>query len=277
MKKAEKRVSSGLEDIRPVGSLNRATILLREIAQGPLEGSSLKRLVSRTKLPRSTIHRILDNLIEIGWVTRGADSHYFNLDIGLAALGHSAIARNPIEKVANTHLTILAKELGLAVYLSVRSQLDTICIGCYESDHQVQTSKGYVGMRIPFGLSPTSMAMMVHLPKAEVALIIEKNLSGFYKQNGFDEMTYRRALNEAINNHYASYDGLLFDQATSGLGVAILDQSGYPVAGIGSTYIKGSLDDQQKTEAVTKLQQAAKAIANQLLSGRYTHEQCTSE
>lgn len=244
------------------GSLNRAILLLEAIAAGSRKGSSLTELVARTSLPRPTIHRVLDMLIEHGWVIRDETSARFNLAMGLAALGYSAISRNPIERTAATHLSVLAEKLNQVVYLGVRSGLDMICIGRYESSSQIQVGQGHVGMRGPFGMSPSCLAMLTRLPKAEVESVINANLSRYHRIEGFDETGFRKALSDAINNGFSTYDGIILDRTTSGLGVPICDSSGYPIAGIATTYITGWLNDAQWRNCIALLQDTAQKIAN---------------
>ncbi len=182
------------------GSLNRAVMLLKAIAQGSRKGSSLTELVARTSLPRPTIHRVLDMLMDLGWVMRDEETSRFNLGIELAALGFSAISRNPIERIAATHLSALAERLDQVVYMGVRSGMDMVCIGRYESQSQIQVGKGRIGMRGPFGLSPSCMAMMTRLPGHEVEEIIKINLSRYHRIGGFDETGFRKALQDAMKN-----------------------------------------------------------------------------
>lgn len=249
----------------PPGSLNRAVILLRAIAQGSRRGSLLTELVAKTSLPRPTIHRVLDMLMDLDWVTRDEETARFNLSMGLAALGYSAISRNPIERVAATHLSALAEKLDQVVYLNVRSGLDTVCIGRYESESQIQVGKGRIGQRGPFGISPSCMAMLTSLPEAEVERIIGINLSRYHRIEGFDETGFRNAVSEAMRNGYGTYDGIILDRTTSGLGVAICDATGYPIAGIGTTYITGWLGEAQWKNCLASLQQTAQMISNDLL------------
>lgn len=249
----------------PPGSLNRAVMLLKAIAQGSRKGSSLTELVTRTSLPRPTIHRVLDMLMELGWVSRDEETARFNLGKDLAALGYSAISRNPIERLANTHLTALAEKLEQVVYLGVRSGLDMVCIGRYESESHIQVGKGRVGLRGPFGMSPSCMAMMTRLPESEVEEIIRMNLSRYHRIEGFDETGFRKAAGEAMKNGYSTYDGIILDRTTSGLGVAICDPSGYPIAGIGTTYITGWLNEEQWRNCLSSLQQTARMISHELV------------
>lgn len=252
----------------PAGSLNRAVILLTAIARGSSKGSLLTELVARTGLPRPTIHRVLDTLIELGWVERDPVTMRFNLGADLAALGYSAVSRHPLERIAATELSALAERLGQVVYLTVRSGLDMVCIGRYESESQVQVGKGRVGLRGPFGMSPACLAMFSRLPREEVEAVIVANLSRYHRIEGFDERGFRSAVEAALKNGYGTYDNIVLDRTTSAFAVPICDASGYPVASVGTTYITGWLDDTQRARCLLELRQSAARISGRLQVGQ---------
>lgn len=246
------------------GSLSRAVQLITAIARGSRKGSSLTELVARTALPRPTIHRVLDMLMQIGWVERDAETARYNLGVDLAALGYSAITRHPLERAAGTVLSQLAENLQQMVYLGIRSGLDMVCIGRYESGSQIQVGKGHVGMRGPLGMSMSCMAMFSRLPADEVAEIVEANMARYHRIEGFDERGFRQTLAAAVENGYGTYDNIVLDRTTSGYGVAIVDPAGYPIAAIGTTYITGWLDATQKQDCLWQLQEAALSIGQRL-------------
>lgn len=250
------------------GSLSRSLILLNAIARGSRKGSLLTELVTRTGLPRPTIHRVLAMLIEIGWVSRDDETHRFNLGPDLAALGYSAILRNPIERIASTTLSTLAEDLKQVVYLGVRSGLDMICIGRYESQSQIMVGRGWVGLRGPLGMSPSCMGMFAKMPYDEVEEIVQANMTRYHRIEGFDESGFHRTLEHAMKNGYGTYDNIILDRTTSGFGVAIVDNGGYPIATIGTTYISGWLSEEQKKSCLDKLNQAAANISKALF-GQY--------
>lgn len=255
-------------DVSPAGSLNRAVLLLTAIARGSSKGSLLTELVARTGLPRPTIHRVLDMLTDLGWVERDTVSMRFNLGGDLAALGYTAISRHPLERIAATDLAALAERLEQVVYLTIRSSLDMVCIGRYESESHIQVGKGRVGMRGPLGMSPACLAMFSRLPREDVEAIIAANLSRYHRIEGFDETGFRRAVDEAMKKGYGTYDNIVLDRTTSALAVPICDASGYPIAAVGTTYITGWLDDAQRTECLQALQGSAAHISERLQSGR---------
>jgi len=250
------------------GSLNRAVTLMTAIAQGSRKGSLLTELVARTGLPRPTIHRVLNALMSYGWVVRHPETSRFNLGLDLAALGYTAISRNPLERLATTELSQLANTIDQVVYLGIRSDFDMVCIGRYESQSQIQVGKGWVGLRGPFGMSPSCMAMLAHLPEKDIEEIVSANMSRYHRIEGFDERGFRRTLAEATKMGFSTYDDIILDRTTSGLGVPVLDPSGYPIAGIGTTYLSGWLNEGQKMERVRHMQQAARRISSKLFPGQ---------
>ncbi len=273
MKIRKSHVSSNGSTNQAAGSLNRSLILINAIARGSRKGSSMTELVTRTNLPRPTIHRVLDMLIEIGWVIRDDETSRFNLGLDLAALGYSAILRNPIERIAGTELSKLAEDLKQIVYLGVRSGLDMVCIGRYESQSQIMVGRGWVGLRGPLGMSPSCMGIFAKMPFEEVQEIVKANMARYHRIEGFDESGFHRTLEQAMQTGYGTYDNIILDRTTSGFGVAILDDSGYPIATIGTTYITGWLSEEQKLKCLDQLKATAlkisQSLKGQYLSGAY--------
>jgi DNA-binding IclR family transcriptional regulator len=203
-------------------------------------------------------------LIDIGWVIRDEHTARFRLGLDLAAIGYTAITHNPIERIASLQLSNLAEELNQIIYLSVRSGLDMVCVGRYESQAQIIVGRGWVGMRGPLGMSPSCMGMFAKMPRDEVQAIIKANIARYHRIEGFDELGFRRSVEESTKRGYGIYNNILLDRTTSGLGAAILDNSGYPIASIGTTYITNWLSEEQKQNCSAKLISAAAAISSSL-------------
>lgn len=198
----------GEADEAPAGSLHRARLLVTTIARGSRRGSLLTELVARTGLPRPTIHRVLDMLIDMGWVERDPLTLRFNLGRDLAALGYSAISRQPVERAAATELSALAEELDQVVFLNIRSGLDSVCIGRYDTRSQIQVGRGDVGLRTAFGITQSCIAMMSRLPADEVWEVMRINLSRFHRVERYDEIRHRAAIDFALANGYCCFDGM---------------------------------------------------------------------
>lgn len=252
------------------GSLNRAVIILKAIAQAPHQGSLLTELAAKTSLPRATVHRVLDILKAVGWIQRDPKTARFNLGSDLAALGVTTISRNPIDYIGAQELNDLAQKLDQVIYLNVRSGLDVVCIGSYEGQSQMQLGPSRVGMRDPFGCSPSCLAMLSRLPKNEIKEIIRFNMSRYRGIEGFDEKRFQFILNETIKNGYSVCTSVIRNRITLlGFGVPICDSSGYPVAGISTTYVSGSANGEQLQQGLAQLKKAAANIQRRLSAEGY--------
>jgi DNA-binding IclR family transcriptional regulator len=163
-------------------------------------------------------------------------------------------------------LSKLAERLNQVVYLAVRSGLDMTCIGRYESKSDIQIDRDGVGLRGPFGMTQSCMGILACLLESEVSGIVEANMSRYHRTEGFDETGFRQQVTEALKYGFGIYDNIILDRTTSGLGVAIKDPSGYPIAGIGTTFITGWLTEKQRMRCLKELRHSACNIELQLFA-----------
>lgn len=243
------------------GSLNRAALILRVLAEGPRQGLSIKELCARTELPRPTVYRVLDLLLALEWVVRERDTSLINLGPELAALGYAAASRFPLERIAATELALLARRLDQTVYLDLRSSLDMVCVGRYEGASQIQVGRGWVGMRGPLGMTPGGMAVLARLPAAERQKIVTANMDRYRTLEGFDEAGFESSLEHSVSLGYGRYDAIILDRTMCGLGVAICDAEARPFASIGVAFMKGWLSAKQLKDWVSDLTKTSERIS----------------
>ena len=121
-----------------------------------------------------------------------------------------------------------------------------------------------MGLRTAFGVTQSCLAMMSRLPEAEVWEVVRINLSRFHRVERYDETRHRAAIEFALAHGYSAFDGMVLDRSTSGMGVPICDAGGYPVAGIGTTFISAWLDDAGRAACRARLEAVAARIAQRL-------------
>jgi DNA-binding IclR family transcriptional regulator len=99
-----------------------ATIM--EAFNGGQQLLSLSDLSRRTRLPKSTMHRLVEQLCQVGWLER---SHgRYRVGLRLFELGTLAADSNRLHDAAFPHLQNLAATTGLAVQLAVLDQADVV-------------------------------------------------------------------------------------------------------------------------------------------------------
>ena len=100
------------------GLLERGFNLLEHLATKP-GGSSLSSLASQLDMPLSATHRLLTELIRLGYVRQDQSHSEYLLTIKLVAMGLSFLSASGITDIAQPLLDRLAVESGELVRLAV--------------------------------------------------------------------------------------------------------------------------------------------------------------
>lgn len=78
---------------------------------------SLQDLTDRTALPKSTVHRMTEQLVEMGWMERDFDG--YRVGMRLFEIGGLATRRRRLTETAIPHLHALSSATGFAVQLGI--------------------------------------------------------------------------------------------------------------------------------------------------------------
>jgi DNA-binding IclR family transcriptional regulator len=85
---------------------------------------SLADLNKRTHLPKSTLHRLIDQLCQVGWLER--DRGGYRVGVRMFELGTLAVNGGRLHEAAFPHLQTLAARTGLAAQLAVLDQAEVV-------------------------------------------------------------------------------------------------------------------------------------------------------
>ncbi|QFU92520.1 IclR family transcriptional regulator [Amycolatopsis sp. YIM 10] len=106
----------------PIAMIDRVASLL-EAFHGD-HRLTLAQIYRRVRLPRSSVHRILQRLVELGWVER--QENLYSLGIKMFELGVQAVRRDGVHQVALPRMHALHRSTGLTVYLSALASPDVL-------------------------------------------------------------------------------------------------------------------------------------------------------
>jgi IclR family transcriptional regulator, acetate operon repressor len=98
--------------------LQRSLQVLEKLAAAP-EGRSLSSLAQELDMPLSATHRVLNELVEAGYVRQAHDQGVYGLTIKLVSLGLSFLSNSGVVDVAQPLLDRLAQHSGELVRLAV--------------------------------------------------------------------------------------------------------------------------------------------------------------
>ncbi|GGK36942.1 IclR family transcriptional regulator [Nocardia camponoti] len=106
----------------PSAGLERAALLI-DAFDGPGR-LTLADIVRRTGLPRSSAHRMLDQLVQLRWLRR--DGRDYELGLRLVELGSLAVHQDRLHRAALPYLRELHRATGFVVHLAVLDGDDVV-------------------------------------------------------------------------------------------------------------------------------------------------------
>lgn len=106
----------------PTAMIDRVASLLQSFDRHPrLTLAQISRLAN---LPRSSAHRILQRLVELGWIER--DGFQYGLGMRMFELGSQVVRRDRAHQAALPFLHALHRSTGLTAHLSVLVSADVL-------------------------------------------------------------------------------------------------------------------------------------------------------
>lgn len=193
------------EPVRPTGhksvqSLLRAFELLEGLAR--LDGeASLQQLQELTHLPAPTIHRILNTLVETGYVRRSAHRSYA---LGARLLWLAENANKSFGASARPFLSTLMNKTGETANLAVLERDDVVYLDQVPSTKHQMRMFTEVGRRVLPHSSGVGKAMLSQLPVDQVRALLQRTgMPAYTEHTHTDAAEFMRHLAEIAERGYA--------------------------------------------------------------------------
>lgn len=151
---------------QPANVIARAAVILNAVARASGEGARLVDLSNETGIARPTVHRMLQELMSVGFINQGEDRLYrlgsslFMLGLNAPSPGWDLAAIRPIAER-------LAAETGDTVYLAARQFDGVHYLLRVEGDYPIRAHLVDVGDTKPFTSSYSGLALLADLPASE--------------------------------------------------------------------------------------------------------------
>jgi IclR family transcriptional regulator, pca regulon regulatory protein len=239
---------------------------------------TIAEVARRADMDNATAFRLLNTLVEIGYVSRIADTRKFRLALKVLDLGFNAIARSDLRTCARPILRSLVGEINEAASVGVLDGADVIYVERIQAGLARLGVDIRIGNRVPAYSTAIGHAILAWLsPSTQVSILQSQPRRQLTATTptGLDELLLRLA--QVKNRGYAVSD----QETVSGLYVLaapILDGDGIPLAGlsIAAPAFQTNLRDFEASGA-RPVVQAAQALSRALQSGGgFTHQRSTS-
>ena len=210
-------------------AIQKVCAILRVLAQrSPLR---LTDIADTTSLNKATALRILNSLIEEGFVSRvtGAKTYELGQEARVMAVG----ARRSVDiaELAQPSLLRLSERSADTALLSVRSGVEALYLARSVGSHPLQPNYLQIGSRRPLGVGAGALALLVWLPDAEIEAVIEVIVPRLAKSPRITPKFLRERIAVARKVGHT----VLLDAAfpgMGGVGVPVRDDAGEVVAAV---------------------------------------------
>lgn len=213
-------------------SIAKALALLRCVSLSePPPGFSA--LLDRTGLPKATLHRLLQELIDAGLIRIAADRGY-RPALGLLELAYRAWESIDLKQVAARYVDELWRSTEETVHLAVRDGLEIIYIDKRESPKTLRLFSS-VGRRGPLHCTGVGKAILAHMPEAEREDIIGRITLTGHTRHTITSRHLLRAEFDRIRAEGIARDCEEHEEGIFCIAAPIFDRTGRPVASVSVT------------------------------------------
>ncbi|WP_455361805.1 IclR family transcriptional regulator [Streptomyces sp. SYSU K21746] len=159
--------------VQPPPSLLEKAALVLGAFQGSTPRLTLTEVVRRSGLSRSSAHRILDQLVQLGWLDR--DGRDYRLGMRMLELGAMASHHNRLRRTALPHLHALHEKFGHVVHLAVIDGPEVVYLERI-GGAAVSSVPSRMGGRQPAYCTGTGKAILAFSDEALVAEVLRSGL-----------------------------------------------------------------------------------------------------
>ncbi len=135
--------------------LQRSALVLDAFPGGT--GLSLAEVAARTGLPRSTTHRVLTALVELGWLSRTGSK--FELGLALFELGERVGLKYRLRSAALPFMQDLYAVTGETVHLAIRDGSEAVYVEKIHG-HAALPLPSQIGGRLPLTCTAVGKALL---------------------------------------------------------------------------------------------------------------------
>ena len=217
-------------------TVDRACMLLKEIARHAPSGARLVDLTTESGLSRPTVHRILRSLSAAEFVCQTPGTKRYKMGVAIYGLGLAA--QGPIERLSELRLLLegLANRTGDTAYLMLRRGDEMLCVSRAEGATPIRTYVIEVGALRPIAATIAGITLLAKLGDDEVEVILRRTTSAM--------ATFRNATPQYARQQIACVrrDGFcisnnVFVEGATGISAGVPSRDGPPCIAVGLSAI----------------------------------------
>jgi len=147
-----------------ITALQRGLRLLNLFSESP-RGLTAKQVAALSRLPVSTVHRFLANLVTAGFLNRDLEGTH-HLGIACFAIGQAAAGQLDIRRLSLPYLRELNQQTRETIHLTVRHGVSAVYVEKLDSPEPLRIHSR-IGASVPLYCTAVGKVMLAYLPADE--------------------------------------------------------------------------------------------------------------
>jgi DNA-binding IclR family transcriptional regulator len=190
----------------PSSMVDRVVLILSIFERSSSEALTAGQISVRSGIPRSSVHRILQQLVTARWLMRHEDG--YALGLRMFEIGSLVAHRSRITCAARPFIHELAERTGQVVHLAVLDQQDVVYldkVGSAVADRAfADTLPSQIGGRLPAHCTAAGKALLAYSPPATVSEYLATGLRRRTEASLATPAAFQAAIASIRNSGYAT-------------------------------------------------------------------------
>jgi|GEM_PF-187568 DNA-binding IclR family transcriptional regulator len=249
-----------------IGSVVKAFAVIEQMtAKNKWELADLARAVG---IPKTTVHRILLTLQDLGYVVQNEEESAYSLTLRLFTMGSSVVEHTTIQETARPYCRRLLDSIGETINLCVPSGMEMVVVDRLVTS-QVLRQDSIVGRSFPIYLSASGKACLAFMDSAKAGSLLEQ-IRG--ESNGkIDSTELANFINEIeiARKNVVSFDNEEIYSGVCCASVPVFDCNNEFVATLGTSVPSVRFTPELRQLASRELYSAAEQLSIRLGASHY--------
>ena len=186
-----------------MGSTSKSFQLIQAVVYAGNNGATFSEAVRESLVPKSTAHRLLNELTDIGALRFDAESKTYFGGLLLARFGSAVAAGYDLRKIARPHLERLHEQTGHTTTLGIRDGNHGIYLDKVESRDFGIRLHSEIGKAFPLHCTGIGKVLLSRIADDELKTILRGKLEHLTKQTITNKTSLRKELQEIRRKGYA--------------------------------------------------------------------------
>jgi DNA-binding IclR family transcriptional regulator len=245
-----------------IQSLQRAAAILEAVAGRP-EGLGTAELSAEVGLHPSTVFHLAKTLVQLGFLSQGADDRRYRIGGRLATLAAGALEERSLLALATPILERLSAATSYAAHLAVRSGHRVVVVARTAATGLLQVS-GRLGATRPAHATAIGKMLLAGVPADELERLLHDLPLPRFTRNTITERAALLREIEQVRRLGVAYDDCELDADVRCVAVAVQDFADRCAGAMGLSGPAWRLTPEETNAALGSLRGAAAELSRQL-------------